>query len=757
MDRSARLRWVGVLVLLLGLSSLACITAEIGVQVAHIEGEQGQMTVQLGMHLTDAYVQAARSANAERAQDYQGAGLEVPEKLFPETFNEMGDMGLSPEEFMEGGEAEIVEQSDSGYTIVGSKAFDENLGLDDESAGGFDLTVDREDPEWVRYIITLEIEDMSSDLDLADLDQLRSEGLGPKPPIETAEEPSESDESEAEDLGTFIVEQVLEEMFDALPAIGVELDAWYAERVLLETGLPIMTYWIELPGEIVSHELNGQPAGTLNAAKNRVTLVIDENYMRQHPEGTAGVWRIESVIHTCEEECSTEPHMIWDQVSDPEECICECESGWTLNEAGDACVEEEAKPEPPPHFIGNPANLEALLRARGYSEVHCPAGGADPAGAVILWNRGGGIAHSSVMTEGDRQIEMGHKPGGKRFVSEHLAAGVDPEPNVGTYAVTRVLCPPPGTNFGSAGAVTMAGLDRNFKEGQPNEWNCHGFSANVITQHARTGIDIRPGSQYRWEGNRLILEQGEVHVRGNRDIQVEVINGKVIHHSEFVVVARDDGTAQITVLSGEVTFEGTGGSVTLGAEERGEIDAAGTPAAPQNFARDKREAWWVSEEMVDLQEPEPSLADFRAFEAGEVEELETKGGGLRLPTVLIAVCVGALVLGAMLLVIGVIVWRRAQRRKKRPAAPAGVSPPPPVPPAARAVMSPFARAEQRLAELQAAYRSGRLDQAAFQAEVQKLVIQDQGGQHWALGGEGGVWYWYDGSAWVRRDPPRGSW
>jgi hypothetical protein len=753
MMRSAGLRWVGVLVLLLTLSSLACITAEIGVQVAHIDEEQGQMTVQLGMHLTDAYMQAARSANAERAQDYQAAGLEVPEQLFPETFNEMGDMGLSPDEFMEGGEAEIVEQTDSGYTIVGSKAFDENLGLDDESAGGFDLAVDRTDPERVRYIITMEVEDMSSDMDLADLDQLRAEGLGPKPPIETAETAEEPGESEAEDLGTFIVEGVLEEMFGAVAETGVELDAWYAERVLLEAGLPTMTYWIELPGEIVSHELNGQPTGTLNPAKNRVTLVIDENYMRQHPEGTAGVWRIESVIHTCEEECSTEPHMIWDQVSGPEECICECESGWTLNEAGDACVEEEEKREPPPHFIGNPANLEALLRARGYSELHCPAGEAYPEGAVILWNRGGGVAHSSVMTEKNRQIEMGHKPGGKKYVSEHLEPNIYPKPNKGIYAVTRVLCRPPGARFDSAGAATMAGLDRNYREGQPNEWNCHGFSANVITQYARTGIDIKPGSQYRWEGNRLILEGGEVHLRGNDEVQVEVINGKVIHHSEFLVVARADGTAQIAVLSGEVIFEGTGGSITLGPDEMSEIDAAGTPSAPQSFARNKLEAWWVSEEMVELREPEPSLADFRAFESGEVEELEveeggTEFGGIRIPTAVIAICAGALALGVLLLVIvGLVVWRRAKRRKRQPVAPS-------VPPPPRPVMSPFAQAERRLGELQAAYQAGRLDRATFQAEVQKLVIQDERGQHWALGGEGGVWYWYDGSTWVRRDPPR---
>ncbi len=756
MNRSTRLRWVGVLILLLGLSSLACITAEIGVRIVHLAGERGEMTAQLGVHLTEAYVQAARSANEEREQDYKAAGLDVPERIFPETLNEMGDLGLSPEEFMDGGQAEIVEQSDSGYTIVGSKSFDESLGLDNESAGGFNLTVDRTDPEWVRYIITMEIEDMSSDMDLADLDQLRADGLGPKPPIETAEEPSENEDK---DLGTYMVEQVLEEMFGAVPGTGVELDAWYAERILLEAGLPIMTYWIELPGEIVSHELDGRPAGTIDPAKNRVSLVIDESYLREHPDDTAGVWRIESVIHACEEQCGTEPHMVWDEPSKPDDCICMCEADWRWNEANDACVEDQAElPRLPPHFIGNPSNLDALLRARGYSETHCPARGDYPPGTVYLWNRGGGVAHSSVMTEGNRQIEMGHKAGGDKYISELLAAGASPVPNRGSYALSQALCPPSGTSFDSAGAATMAGVDRNYGKGQPDEWNCHGFSANVVAQYARTGIEIKPGSRYRWEGSRLILEQGEVHLRGNDQIQVEVINGRIIPHSEFLVLARGDGTAIITVLAGEVTFEGAGREVTLRTDELSEIDAAGVPSAPQGFARDKLNRWWLSNEMVDLEEPEPTLADFRAFESGEVDDLEVEDqntalGGIQISTAVIAVCASLLVLGVLLLVVGgVLAWRRAKGHKNQPDAAAGVSS------TARPVsleetMSPFAQAERHLGELKAAYRSGRMDKETFQTEVQRLIIEDQEGQHWALGGKGGAWYWYNGSAWVRRDPP----
>ena len=271
MGFSKSLRWVWTLGVLLGLSSLACITSEIGVKVVPQEGGRGEATFRVAMHYTDAYLAAARSANAERA----------PENLFPETFKELEDAGLSPDEFGLGDESEIIEQSDRGFTVGGSGEYDENEASDD-----WPLEVKRDDPEWVFYIFAMDVEDMSSDMDLADLDQLRSEGVGPKPPIETSEEPA--DPEAEEDLGSLLVAGVLEEMLGSMPDTSVELDGWYAERVLLASGLPVMTYWVELPGEIVSHQLNGQPAGTVDSGTNRATLVIDEAYQRAHPEGTAG-------------------------------------------------------------------------------------------------------------------------------------------------------------------------------------------------------------------------------------------------------------------------------------------------------------------------------------------------------------------------------------------------------------------------------------------------------------------------------------
>lgn len=65
----------------------------------------------------------------------------------------------------------------------------------------------------------------------------------------------------------------------------------------------------------------------------------------------------------------------------------------------------------------------------------------------------------------------------------------------------------------------------------------------------------------------------------------------------------------------------------------------------------------------------------------------------------------------------------------------------------------FAEAERRFAALPARYQAGELDDAAYRAELQGLVVQDQAGDYWTPGGEAGEWHSYDGRQWVPRDPP----
>jgi len=65
----------------------------------------------------------------------------------------------------------------------------------------------------------------------------------------------------------------------------------------------------------------------------------------------------------------------------------------------------------------------------------------------------------------------------------------------------------------------------------------------------------------------------------------------------------------------------------------------------------------------------------------------------------------------------------------------------------------FAETERRFAVLRAGYQTGELDGAAYETELQKLVVVDDTGGYWMLGADSGEWYWYDGQQWVRRDPP----
>jgi hypothetical protein len=65
----------------------------------------------------------------------------------------------------------------------------------------------------------------------------------------------------------------------------------------------------------------------------------------------------------------------------------------------------------------------------------------------------------------------------------------------------------------------------------------------------------------------------------------------------------------------------------------------------------------------------------------------------------------------------------------------------------------FQALEARLVELQARHSRGELDTNLYQAEVQNLKVEDHSGRNWWLGGERGAWHYWDGSAWLRANPP----
>jgi hypothetical protein len=64
----------------------------------------------------------------------------------------------------------------------------------------------------------------------------------------------------------------------------------------------------------------------------------------------------------------------------------------------------------------------------------------------------------------------------------------------------------------------------------------------------------------------------------------------------------------------------------------------------------------------------------------------------------------------------------------------------------------FAEVERRFFELRARYQAGWMDDAAYNAALQGLMIDDGAGGFWVPADERGGWYWYNGREWVRRDP-----
>jgi len=66
----------------------------------------------------------------------------------------------------------------------------------------------------------------------------------------------------------------------------------------------------------------------------------------------------------------------------------------------------------------------------------------------------------------------------------------------------------------------------------------------------------------------------------------------------------------------------------------------------------------------------------------------------------------------------------------------------------------FKEAEERFYELKGRLDSGAISQEEFKAQLEGLKVQDSQGRYWMIGVQSGKWYFYDGSRWVRGEPPR---
>src|SRR5215212_9822653 len=78
---------------------------------------------------------------------------------------------------------------------------------------------------------------------------------------------------------------------------------------------------------------------------------------------------------------------------------------------------------------------------------------------------------------------------------------------------------------------------------------------------------------------------------------------------------------------------------------------------------------------------------------------------------------------------------------------------PGTPPGYREATMDFQEAERRYAELKRQFDAGAIGVEDFNAERQRLMMQDDEGQWWCRSPNGEEWHYYDGSAWVPGTPP----
>ncbi len=73
--------------------------------------------------------------------------------------------------------------------------------------------------------------------------------------------------------------------------------------------------------------------------------------------------------------------------------------------------------------------------------------------------------------------------------------------------------------------------------------------------------------------------------------------------------------------------------------------------------------------------------------------------------------------------------------------------------ASRKARMEFKEAEERFYELKGRLDAGAISQEEFKAQLEGLRVQDSQGRWWMIGVQSGKWYFYDGTRWVRAEPP----
>lgn len=147
-------RWQTLLLAAIPLLSLSCVTITTSWTVTHREGQEDQVSVTMSRHLTEAYIEAARSANAARAQDYQAAGKDTAD-IFPDSVEKAREWLLADLAKLQNEGFQVVED-DRGFTAKADYTLTEFLGMHDEKSS-VRLQVDQDRPEGIVYIFEIDL------------------------------------------------------------------------------------------------------------------------------------------------------------------------------------------------------------------------------------------------------------------------------------------------------------------------------------------------------------------------------------------------------------------------------------------------------------------------------------------------------------------------------------------------------------------------------------------------------------------------
>lgn len=308
-------------ILILLLTSLACVHSEIVLTVKR--GGEGTDTVDVRFQhiLTDKYLEVAKSVNQERADDYAAAGFDAEGNLLPEKISEFEGIMIDDEKFRN--EGYDVTVTDKEYIATKTVPL-----VKDQSTEKWQVKVtqNEEHPEQITYQTKVMI-----DLTMwegIDIFELRDTELPEKPKLE----PGSNFDPQ------FSWSLLYDSITNTVGAMGsevkneIEMELWYGQKALIQSDEMEYRVIVELPGKIHTHQLNGKDMGNLEG--NRVSLVLDEEALRANA-GKTLTFKVASLYLDCNRACTGSEHLMWDGKGDGTSCNCICESGWKSVEVGE--------------------------------------------------------------------------------------------------------------------------------------------------------------------------------------------------------------------------------------------------------------------------------------------------------------------------------------------------------------------------------------------------------------------------------------